>query len=252
MILKCPFSDGKVTCQLAIYPPTSGQNIWNDFFCYSEKYTLKNIFTLLLLLFCANIFAQQREANMITAVYDTSALPELYDKLPIGLYIAYTNKEVVETEGYLRGNYRWSRVKVVPDNGKFQDGYLLLDRQTLVNRDYKVVLTVTIPEAPQSIITSITLPRLDSIRFNHYADSIKRGVHFYLNVEGIFSSGKIFPLSTDAVRLEATDGKLIGQDLLINTTDNWIQSVNVTATYKYDESKQALSTLPVKQKISDQ
>lgn len=189
---------------------------------------------------------QTKEVKSIKAVYDSTALPELYNKIPIGLYIAYSNGEVRSTNGFLRGNYNWNRVKVVPSSGTFQNGYLLLDRKTLVSQQYTIQLTITAADIPQSITTDLTLPKLDSIRFHHYADSLKRGFRYYLNVEGIYSSGRIFPLDTSAVSIEVSEGKLLGQDLLINDNETAVQSVNVTAIYKNDERLKALTTIPVK------
>lgn len=189
---------------------------------------------------------QQKEVKSIKAVYDSTSLPELYNNIPIGLYIAYANGEVRTTSGFLRGNYNWNRIKVVPNCGIFQNGYLLLDRKALISQHYTIQLTITSADIPQSMTADIILPKLDSIRFHHYADSLKRGFHYYLNVEGIFSSGKIFPLDTSAISFEVSDGKLLGQDLLINNNETSIQSVNATATYKNDERLKALTTIPVK------
>lgn len=207
---------------------------------------MKLFLTILFIGFSALAFCQQKEVKSIKAVYDSGSLPELYNKIPIGLYISYANGEVRTTSGFLRGNYNWNRIKVVPSSGTFQNGYLLLDRKTLVSQQYTIQLTITSTDIPQSMTTDISLPKLDSIRFNHYADSLKRGFHYYLNVEGIYSSGKIFPLDTSALNFEVSEGKLLGQDLLINNNETSIQSVNATATYKNDERLKALTTIPVK------
>jgi hypothetical protein len=207
---------------------------------------MKSFLTTLLVFLTTLATGQTKEVKSIKAVYDSTSLPELYNKVPIGLYITYANGQIRTTNGFLRGNYNWNRVKVVPSSGTFQNGYLLLDRKTLVSQDYKIQLTITAADIPQSITADLVLPKLDSIRFNHYADSLKRGFHYYLNVEGIFSSGKIFPLDTSTVSIEVSEGKLYGQDLLINNNETSIQSVNATAIYKNDERLKALTTIPVK------
>lgn len=207
---------------------------------------MKRFLTTILILSFSLAYSQTKEVKTITAIYDSSALPEIYNKVPIGLYINYANGQVRTTPGLLRGNYNWNRIKVVPSSGSFQNGYLLLDRKALIEQDYKIQLTVTAADIPTAMTTSITLPRLDSIRFHHYADSLKRGFRYYLNVEGIYSSGKIYPLDTNTVSLEVTEGKLLGQDLLINNNDFTTQSINATAVYKFDERLKALSTIPVK------
>jgi hypothetical protein len=207
---------------------------------------LKTFLTTILILSFSLAQSQTKEVKSVTATYDSTALPEIYDRIPIGLYINYANGQVRTTPGFLRGNYNWNRIKVVPSNGSFQNGYILVDRKALIAQDYKIQLTITSADIPNSMTADITLPRLDSIRFHHYADSLKRGFRFYLNVEGIYSSGKIYPLDTNTVSLEVTEGKLLGQDLLINSNDFSTQSINATAVYKYDERLKALSTIPVK------
>ncbi|MBP1650991.1 MAG: hypothetical protein H6Q26_1148 [Bacteroidetes bacterium] len=207
---------------------------------------MKSFLTILSTLLTLLATGQQKEVKSIKAVYDSSSLPELYNKIPIGLYIAFANGEIRTTPGFLRGNYNWNRIKVVPNSGTFQNGYLLLDRKSLISRDYTIQLTITSADIPQSMTADIVLPKLDSIRFHHYADSLKRGFHYYLNVEGIYSSGRIFPLDTSAVSFEVSNGKLLGQDLLINNNETELQAVNATATYKNDERLKALTTIPVK------
>lgn len=207
---------------------------------------MKSLLSILFTCISTLAAGQQKEVKSIKAVYDSNAIPELYNKIPIGLQFAYANGEVRSTSGFLRGNYNWNRIKVVPSSGSFQNGYLLLDRKALISQHYTIQLTITTADIPQSMTADISLPKLDSIRFHHYADSLKRGFHYYLNVEGIYSSGKIFPLDTSTVSFEVSEGKLLGQDLLINNNETNIQSVNATATYKNDERLKALTTIPVK------
>ncbi|SFW57256.1 hypothetical protein [Chitinophaga sancti] len=207
---------------------------------------MKSFLTILFTSLSSLALCQQKEVKAIKAIYDSSSLPELYNKIPIGLSISYANGEVRNTPGFLRGNYNWNRIKVVPSSGTFQNGYLLLDRKALISQNYTIHLTITGTEIPQSMTADILLPKLESIRFHHYADSLKRGFRYYLNVEGIYSSGKIFPLDTSALSFEVSEGKLLGQDLLINNNETSIQSINATATYKNDERLKALTTIPVK------
>lgn len=207
--------------------------------------------TLIQVLLFYSTYAQQNNVTSIKASYDPAAVAELYNNIPVGLEIKYTNGQVRKTEGFLQGNYRWNRIKVSSSNGSWQNGTLLVNRQQLVAANYQVQLTVTLPDTDQPFITALTLPHLESIRFNHYADSLKRGFRFYLNVEGIFSSGKIYPLDTTTVKFETSAGKLLGQDLLLNSNDAVTRFITVTATNKNDTSMSISGTIPVKQ-LSDQ
>ncbi|SDG74434.1 hypothetical protein SAMN04488121_106123 [Chitinophaga filiformis] len=220
--------------------------MWNDFFSFQVKNTLRAFLIIAQLLLFFNAQAQQNNITGVTASYDPASIAELYDHIPIGLEFKYANGQVRKTEGYLQGVYRWRNIKITSSAGSVQNGYLQLDRQRLAKLHYQVELTITLPESAQPLTTTLTLPHLESIRFNHYADSLKRGIRFYLNVEGSFSSGKIYPLDTAAVKFTASAGKLLGQDLLLNTGDA-TRTITVTATNKNDPSMSISSTIPVKQ-----
>ena len=209
---------------------------------------MKIFYAAFILLFWIPVSGQT--IKNITAVYDSSAIAELYDRIPIGLKLIYDNGQLRQTEGFLAGNYRWNRIKVTSSNGTFQNGYLLADRQKLAEQEYKVQLEVTIADAKPFPVT-LNLPHVESIRFNHYADSLKRDIHFYLNVEGVFSSGRIFPLDTAAIKFETNTGKIIGQDLLIDLKDTTTKMVTVTAVYKHDPTIKAVTSIPVKQLPDD-
>lgn len=221
--------------------------MWNDFFSFQVKNTLKAFLIIAQLLLFFTAQAQQTNITGVTASYDPASIAELYDHIPIGLEFKYADGQVKKTEGYLQGTYRWKNIKVTSTAGAVQNGYLQVDRQRLPGQQYKVQLTVTLPESAQPLTTTLTIPYLESIRFNHYADSLKRGIRFYLNVEGTFSSGKIYPLDTSAIKFTTNAGKLLGQDLLLNSNDAATRSITVTATNKRDAAMSISSTIPVKQ-----
>jgi hypothetical protein len=186
----------------------------------------------------------------ISATYDSTCVAELYDQIPIGLKLLYDNGQLRQTEGFLHGDYRWNHLKVTSNNGSFQNGTLLINRKQLAEQQYKVQLSVTLPGVTQPFQVPLTLPYVKSIRFNHYADSLKRDIHFYLNIEGVFSSGKIYPLDTSAVQFEVSEGKMIGQDLLIDR-HSVTRTITVTAISKHDPGIRAVTSIPVKQLPDD-
>jgi len=207
---------------------------------------MKGLLVIFQLLFLSGV----AQIKTIKAVYDSTALPELYDRIPLGLKLIYDNGQLRQTEGFLGGNYRWNRVKINTTNGTFQNGYLLLDRSKLPAEQYKVTLSVSAEQVSQTI--TIVIPHVEKIRFNHYADSLKRDIHFYLNVEGEFSSGKIFPLDTSTVRFEVSKGKMIGQDLLLELNDTTTRVITINAVYKNDPGISAVTNVPVKQLPDDE
>ncbi|MEZ2446435.1 hypothetical protein AB6805_32230 [Chitinophaga sp. RCC_12] len=205
------------------------------------KYLL--LCTLLAITLPAN--AQQAKVARIAAFYDADAVTELYNTAPLGIRIIYTDSSTQQTTGLLEGNLRWNKLTVSSSNGQIQNGVLRFNREQLVKDKYRITLTVTTPDNT-SHQTSLQLPAITGIRFNHYADSIKRDIRFYLNIEGKFSSGKVFPLDTNAIRFAASAGKIIGQDLLLPKNDT-LKSVTVEAWYKHNDRLYLRSVIPVKQ-----
>ena len=201
-------------------------------------------------LLCCSLFficlpADAQQLVQVRGSYDTAAVTELYNTTPIGIQLVYNDSSTRPTTGLLRGNYRWNKLNIGSSNGKVQNGILYFNRQQLAKDDYRIALTVSDGSGAKFPAT-ITLPHVIGIRFNHYADSIKRDIRFYLNVEGKFSSGKVFPLDTSAVRFAASDGKLLGQDLLLPKNDT-VKTVTVEAWYRHNSKMYLRSVIPVKQ-----
>ncbi|HUQ65183.1 MAG TPA: hypothetical protein VM101_03460 [Flavitalea sp.] len=59
---------------------------------------------------------------------------------------------------------------------------------------------------------------LDSIFFNLYTDSLKKGTHNYINVEGHFSDGTYLPLGNKELKFSSSGGKFNGNSLFIDTS----------------------------------
>lgn len=59
--------------------------------------------------------------------------------------------------------------------------------------------------------------QVDSIFFHLYTDSLKKGVHNYINVDGKLSNGHWLPLTNKEIDFTTTAGKFIGNSLLLDT-----------------------------------
>lgn len=214
------------------------------------KNMLRTIFLLLLAFPAA---AQQKAVAYVTAVYDSGSVAELYSTTPIGLIVTYADSSRRQTAGLLKGDLRWNQVKVETPYGECSNGVLRFNRNAIRPDNYRMRLLVTLAEQPgKQHETWLQLPYLTAIRFHHYADSLKRGIHFYLNVEGIYNSGRIYPLDTSRVRLFADKGKIIGQDLLIPQEDSLTRSISVKAVYRGNQAINAASEIPVKRLPDDE
>lgn len=56
---------------------------------------------------------------------------------------------------------------------------------------------------------------IDSIYFHLYTDSLKKGQHNYINVDGKLSNGRWQPLSDKEILFSSSDGKFSGNELII-------------------------------------
>src|SRR5205085_11575162 len=64
----------------------------------------------------------------------------------------------------------------------------------------------------------VSAQTLDSIFFNLYTDSLKRGTYNYINVEGHFSDGTYLPLGNKELKFSSDAGKFNGNSLFIDTS----------------------------------
>lgn len=59
--------------------------------------------------------------------------------------------------------------------------------------------------------------KLDSIYFNLYTDSLKKGTYNYINVEGKFDNGTYLPLGEKELTFSANRGSFSGNSLFIDS-----------------------------------
>jgi hypothetical protein len=57
--------------------------------------------------------------------------------------------------------------------------------------------------------------KVDSICFRLYTDSLKKGNHNYINVDGKFSDGKWLPLTDKEIQFSSSHGNFIHNDLVL-------------------------------------
>lgn len=87
--------------------------------------------------------------------------------------------------------------------------------------------------------------KIESIYFNLYTDSLKKGVYNYINVDGKLDNGKFLPLMTDEVVFTSTSGKWEGNSLIIDRTSK-VDSVIITAALKGRPEVKKTVTIHVK------
>ena len=75
--------------------------------------------------------------------------------------------------------------------------------------------------------------KVDGIYFHLYTDSLKKGQHNYINVDGKFSNGHWQPLTSKDIDFSSSAGKFEGNDLIL-PPDFKEEKVNVKAVLKSD------------------
>jgi hypothetical protein len=60
--------------------------------------------------------------------------------------------------------------------------------------------------------------KIDSIFFNLYTDSLKKGTYNYINVDGKTSEGNWLPLTSREIKFRSSAGKFDGNSLFIDST----------------------------------
>lgn len=93
--------------------------------------------------------------------------------------------------------------------------------------------------------------QVDSIYFHLYTDSVKKGVHNYINVDGKLNNGRWLPLSAKEIELSTTGGKFEGNDLVLPADFN-AEKVTVKAVLKTNPAVWKEITIWVKKLANDE
>ncbi len=92
---------------------------------------------------------------------------------------------------------------------------------------------------------------IDSLFFNLYTDSLKKGTYNYINVDAKYSNGLFLPLGVSEVDYTATAGKFERSSLFI-PFDIKEESVTITVTLKANKTLTRSVTLFIKKKLDDE
>jgi hypothetical protein len=95
----------------------------------------------------------------------------------------------------------------------------------------------------------IKAQKVDSIYFNLYTDSLKKGTYNYINVDGKLSNGHWLPLTAKEISFSASTGVFDGNSLLVDKEAS-IEKVTVKAVLKANPSIYKETTIYIK-KMAD-
>jgi hypothetical protein len=87
--------------------------------------------------------------------------------------------------------------------------------------------------------------QVDSIFFHLYTDSLKKGTHNYINVDGKLSNGNWLPLTNKEIDFTSSTGKFVGNSLIIDTAFKG-EKVTVKAVLKNNTAIWKETTIYIK------
>jgi hypothetical protein len=85
------------------------------------------------------------------------------------------------------------------------------------------------------VCNAASAQKFETITFNLYTDSLKKGFYNYINIDGKTTSGQWMPLDTTQVTLVSNGGYFKGNDLFIDSSYK-AETVTVKAVLKSNPS----------------
>lgn len=116
----------------------------------------------------------------------------------------------------------------------------------VMHKKMKILLLVT----GLFICQHLQAQTIENIAFHLYTDSLKKGVHNYINVDATLSNGRYLPLTQKELIFWSNTGKFINNDLIIDSSYKG-DSVIIKATLKNNTSLSALITVFIKKMPDD-
>ena len=93
--------------------------------------------------------------------------------------------------------------------------------------------------------------KIDSIFFHLYTDSLKKGTHNYINVDGKLADGKWKPLTAKEITFTASYGTFEGNELILPAKPT-VEKLTIKAVLKSDPALWKETTIWIKKKPDDE
>ena len=93
--------------------------------------------------------------------------------------------------------------------------------------------------------------KIDSISFHLYTDSLKKGTHNYINIDGKTSDGKWKPLTAKEVTFTSNYGTFEGNELILPDNPT-VEKLTIKAILKSDPKLWKEITVWIKKKPDDE
>ena len=99
--------------------------------------------------------------------------------------------------------------------------------------------------------TAVKAQKIDSIFFNLYTDSLKKGTHNYINLDAKMSDGTWMPLTSEHLNFSSSYGYFDRNDLVLPDTPT-CEFVKVKAVLKADTTVWRETTIWIKKNPDDE
>ena len=96
-----------------------------------------------------------------------------------------------------------------------------------------------------------TAQKIDTISFHLYTDSLKKGTHNYINIDGKTSDGKWKPLSSKEITFTASYGTFEGNELIL-PAEPTVEKLTIKAVLKSNSASWKEITIWIKRKPDDE
>ena len=93
--------------------------------------------------------------------------------------------------------------------------------------------------------------KIDSIAFHLYTDSLKKGTHNYINIDGKTSDGKWKPLSAKEINFTSTYGTFEGAELVLPSNPT-VEKLTIRVVLKSNPDLWKEVTIWIKKKPDDE
>ncbi len=108
----------------------------------------------------------------------------------------------------------------------------------------KIIILLCIIALPGARIFA---QKIDSIYFHLYTDSLKKGVHNYINVDGKLENGRFMPLDSRQIIFWSDAGTWDGNDLVIDR-DFMGEAIKIKATMRENPAITKETVIYIKKK----
>jgi len=93
--------------------------------------------------------------------------------------------------------------------------------------------------------------KIDTISFHLYTDSLKKGTHNYINIDGKTSDGKWKPLTTKEISFTSSYGEFEGNELILPDKPA-VEKISIKAVLRSDPALWKEMTIWIKKKPDDE